>query len=235
MTALPPDTTPQTLPDFKVQCSLFTTSRTCQDIDAQVGWKVGLSPPTCEACQKCGAPEHPDAVAVRDALIQKVLDHYSTADELVKAPPEVIKAMMTLHLDEGSVKSLMNHPDFDYALNRKERWAKVRSTWEMAESFVKSALSRGVFNKRVELTVKMKRIESCFGGEGKEPCPSLSFNPLAKRHFCNACGCGERPVAFLDGDPSQYTKLDYPYLECPRERPGFSNERRHQADGDGNR
>jgi hypothetical protein len=43
-------------------------------------------------------------------------------------------------------------------------------------------------------------------------------------YFCGGCGCGNNDLARLDADsPDEYTKLHYPYLECPLKRSGFSN------------
>jgi len=211
-------------PLVKIECSLWTQRGTCRDIDANVGWSNKLDPKICEACQACGTNDSSAAIAYRNEKIKQIVDHYRKVENLMKAPPEIIKVMTTQHLNKEENTAVRENPEFDFAINKKTKWEKVKSSWDMAESFVRSAMSRGIMNKRVELTVKNKRIESCFGNEEKSPCPSLTKSPSGS-HYCNACGCGDRSMAYLDGPEGSYTKLDYPFLECPRERPGFSNSR----------
>jgi hypothetical protein len=208
----------------KVECPLWTEKGTCRDIDANVGWGNRLAPEICKSCQACGTHDSVEAIKYRDGQINHIVGHYKKVENLMKAPPEIIKVMTRRHLSEVENKAVQENPEFDFAVNKKTKWEKVKSSWDMAESFVRSAMSRGIMNKRVELTVKNQRIESCFGNEEKSPCPSLAKSASGSS-YCNACGCGDRSMAYLDGPEGSYTKLDYPFLECPRERPGFSNAR----------
>ena len=103
---------------------------------------------------------------------------------------------------------------------------------QRAKSFAQSVVSRGIVSTvksavsgsncgaRVdELTYQLRRL-SCFGNGADIPsCPKLALGKHG--HYCNACGCGDRSIASLDGD--DYTKLHYPFLNCPLKRPGFSN------------
>lgn len=71
---------------------------------------------------------------------------------------------------------------------------------------------RSVTSGKAAPEVVAQRVASCYA-----PCPEL----LRTRQgdFCRACGCGMRPEAEL------HTKLNYAYLECPLQRPGFSNSK----------
>jgi ADP-heptose:LPS heptosyltransferase len=136
-----------------------------------------------------------------------------------------------------------NHPAFDKAKDLVKAkievelspWQKVKSTWDKAESFAKSVKSRGVTNEKVDGKTRSLRILSCHGDpvNGIDPCKARSYSENKKYHYCNQCGCGEREMARLDAigsDPDEpkfnndeYDKLDYPYLECPLKKEGFSN------------
>jgi hypothetical protein len=108
------------------------------------------------------------------------------------------------------------------AEDKKSRWARVKQSWQKAESFAKSIASAGLLQeKEVDPVTFEKRTVSCFGlsleqERVQDPCPSLVVGSDGG-HYCNDCGCGERSLAKLD------KKLTYPYLECPRRRDGFSN------------
>ncbi|HAW82352.1 MAG TPA: hypothetical protein DCX27_23210, partial [Balneola sp.] len=43
------------------------------------------------------------------------------------------------------------------------------------------------------------------------------------KYYCGGCGCGDRKATWLNGSEDEYSKLDYPKLECPLKMPGFSN------------
>lgn len=102
------------------------------------------------------------------------------------------------------------------------RWSKVRGTWEKAQAFAKAIASRGILQDRhADDLIVAQRTVSCTGVTPRgevlgEPCPSLQ--QTEKGLFCNDCGCGDKEIAELTG-----SKWTFPYLECPRRRPGFSN------------
>lgn len=63
-------------------------------------------------------------------------------------------------------------------------------------------------------------------GDGNElpPCEHLKESTVqAGKMYCNGCGCGDKPGTWLLGDGDEYSKLDYPRLNCPLQMPGFTN------------
>ena len=97
-------------------------------------------------------------------------------------------------------------------------WKKTRPSWANASAWLKSEASK-VFST-ISLEVLNTRKQSCFGSNSTEAC-SMMRKHSDGFHYCGSCGCGIREEARLDGTPS---KLEYPYLECPLAKPGFSNE-----------
>lgn len=97
-------------------------------------------------------------------------------------------------------------------------WQKAQITWKAAGAWLKSKTSRVL--GPIPLHVLETRKTSCFGRVGSEACPMLRKHTDGF-HYCASCGCGVREDARLDGNPS---KLEFPYLQCPLGRPGFSNE-----------
>lgn len=198
----------------------------CEDIRGNLGWNHGTDMETCDLCWNQGGPT--GGAAFRDDLMRQIIDEMSDIEHLVDMPKDVIEAMLRWHLTPEAAETLRQHPEFSFALHKREMWDRVKGTWHQADSFVRSMMSRGVTNKYVPLTIKEKRHISCFGTtmQGEKVgtvCRSLQKSREGDRHYCGACGCGDRANARLDETP--YGKLDYPYLECPRQRPGFSNER----------
>lgn len=130
------------------------------------------------------------------------------------------------------------------AQDRGERWADVGSTFVAAEGwsrwtlrervvlFFRSLWSRGTTGAVHAATLAVRE-RSCFGGAGHPPCPSLAFSERHGARYCADCGCGEKAMALLERPTrfgwlgrlwrGRYTKLMYPFLACPRRRPGFSN------------
>lgn len=114
-------------------------------------------------------------------------------------------------------KYVSENPRAAEKLNALVGWRETRPSWSKAASWLKSEVSKRV--GKISLNVLDQRKQSCFGGVSSEAC-----NMLRKHtdgfHYCGSCGCGVREEARLDGKPS---KLEYPYLECPLKKPGFSN------------
>lgn len=105
------------------------------------------------------------------------------------------------------------------SLHDSEKWKRVRPTWANAVAFGKSLGSKLV--RKVDPEQRDLREQSCFGQNlaGEKigtPCINLKVLPTGK--FCGACGCGANKLANLEDG-----KLDFPYLECPLRKPGFSN------------
>lgn len=95
----------------------------------------------------------------------------------------------------------------------------------MISNYVKAKWSKGIDNKKVDVTTKDIRLLGCFGdGEEISICPGLRPSEEKMGGFiCGECGCGDGNGKYLNGDEGEYTKLDHPYLSCPRKMPGFSD------------
>ena len=102
----------------------------------------------------------------------------------------------------------------------------------MAKNFAKSVLSRGLTNKKVDITTKQLRVISCFGdGAELPPCEYLETSKVDDtKSFCGGCGCGDRKGTWLVAKGVDYSKLDYPKLACPLQMPGFTNYEESEPD-----
>jgi len=90
--------------------------------------------------------------------------------------------------------------------------------------FAASLASRGVGNKKTDTETKQLRVVSCFGGAGiQTTCPFLKQSSATGKHYCGRCGCGDKRHTWLIANGNEYSKLDYPVLNCPVHMPGFSN------------
>lgn len=98
---------------------------------------------------------------------------------------------------------------------------------EMAQSFISAIASRGASNNKVNVPLKQLRVLSCFGNKDKggqlPPCEFLRKSKTEGKFFCGGCGCGDKPLTWLMGEGEEYSKLDYPKLNCPLQMPGFTN------------
>lgn len=99
-------------------------------------------------------------------------------------------------------------------------WDRVKRTWEQADSFARSMVSRGVSGHSVDEETLHLRQVSCGILPDSAPCPLLRKHEDGTHH-CSGCGCPKSGLSRLDGEG--YTKLHYPFLKCPLKRPGFSN------------
>lgn len=203
------------------ECSARAHGR-CALVDTAIGAAVtSVGKDKCDECFALGGIEGGEGV--RAKIVELTLEGIRKAPHLLRE--EDRQLLQKTRLETLTVAPGTSSP--------KQRWDKVRGTWEMAESFVKAMKSRGagaIFGggKRVELTIKERRHVSCFGRDLQQqqvalPCEALALSADGVHHFCNDCQCGDRALAWLDGEEGEYTKLDYPYLECPRKRAGFSN------------
>jgi len=104
---------------------------------------------------------------------------------------------------------------------------KFGSTFTKVASFAKALASRGVTNKKTDKYTKQLRVLSCFGElntQGELPlCEHLRESKTEGKYYCGGCGCGDRKGTWLISDSDEYSKLDYPNLNCPLKMPGFSN------------
>ena len=97
----------------------------------------------------------------------------------------------------------------------------------MVQSFATAIASRGIVNNKVNKATKQLRVLSCFGNKDRggelPPCEYLKDSSTPGKHFCGGCGCGDKPRTWLMAQGEEYSKLDYPKLNCPLNMPGFSN------------
>ena len=115
-----------------------------------------------------------------------------------------------------------------------EKQAGKPGAINMMKSFAMSMASRGLKNKKVSKAEKQLRVLSCFGNQhtGGElpPCEYLKDSVTAGKFFCGGCGCGDRKGTWLVSDGDEYSKLDYPRLNCPLQMPGFTNYKESSPD-----
>ena len=91
-------------------------------------------------------------------------------------------------------------------------------------SLAMAIASRGFDNKKIDVPTKQLRVVSCFGNNNDiGPCQHLKKSKNSEYHFCNGCGCGDKNNTWLLKKPGEYSKLDYPVLNCPLHMPGFTN------------
>jgi len=105
----------------------------------------------------------------------------------------------------------------------------LRKKVGMVTNYAKSISSRGLNNKKTDKFTKQLRVLGCFGNqhEGGElpPCEHLKQSSTAGKYYCGGCGCGDRKATWLIAGGDEYSKLDYPKLNCPLNMPGFDTEK----------
>ena len=74
----------------------------------------------------------------------------------------------------------------------REAWSKVATSWQMADSFVRSMASRGLQSSRVSDDVLARRRLSCFGDATHDACQYLAKKDVGI--YCSACGCGSNKL-----------------------------------------
>lgn len=114
--------------------------------------------------------------------------------------------------------TIRDNPEVAMKVKSFAGWQRTQLSWRAAVNWGKSKASRVLGS--VPLKVLEVRRQSCFGKNASGACPMMKKHTDGF-HYCGACGCGVREDTRLDGDPS---KLEFPYLQCPLGRPGFSNE-----------
>lgn len=177
------------------------------------GWRAVVSSATCQACTEQGR-DAPEGARIRQAAAERVV---AGASKRVEAQaPTVLRVLAEKH-GSPEARTVLDYAEVDPYATPKLGWEKVKGTFQAAADFAAAIKSRGLSDRRVDLSLRVIRDQSCFA----EPCPSVRLAEDGVHHFCAACGCGDREIAHLDGD--DYPKLDYPDLKCPRRRPGFSN------------
>ena len=129
---------------------------------------------------------------------------------------------------------------FDSTSNRPPREKEfnnmMKKGFSMIQSFALSMASRGLKNKKVDIPVKQLRVLSCFGdknnGGNIPPCKHLTKSSTEDKFYCGGCGCGDKSSTWLISNDEDYSKLDYPKLNCPLKMPGFSNYEINPLDTD---
>jgi len=110
----------------------------------------------------------------------------------------------------------------------------ILNKMSMVKSFASAMASRGINNKKTSIPVKQLRVLSCFGNTDRggelPPCEHLKQSQTPGKHFCGGCGCGDKPHTWLMAKESEYSKLDYPNLNCPLNMPGFTNYKQSEPD-----
>lgn len=89
--------------------------------------------------------------------------------------------------------------------------------------FAASLASRGLNNTKTDIATKQLRVLSCFGHGEIRQCPFLRSSSTEGKHYCGRCGCGDKSHTWLVKESDEYSKLDYPTLNCPVKMPGFTN------------
>lgn len=90
-------------------------------------------------------------------------------------------------------------------------------------SLAMSIASRGLANNKIDIETKKLRHISCFGVDDIAPCKYLKKSVKSKFFYCQACNCGDHKHTWLEREAGEYSKLDYPSLNCPLKMPGFTN------------
>lgn len=111
----------------------------------------------------------------------------------------------------------------------------IKQKLTMIQSFAMAIKSRGLNNEKVTKPIKQLRVLSCFGNKAQggvlPPCEHLkNSTATVGKYFCGGCGCGDRKGTWLVADGDEYSKLDYPKLNCPLSMPGFSNYEKSKED-----
>ena len=86
-----------------------------------------------------------------------------------------------------------------------------------------SIASRGLTNTKIDLETKQLRYVSCYGLDDISPCHFLRKSKNSQYFYCGGCGCGDHSHTWLVKQKNEYSKLDYPSLNCPLKMPGFTN------------
>ena len=118
-------------------------------------------------------------------------------------------------------------PPSSHAIVNKGTYDTMKKGLSLLQSFARSIASRGLTNKKADIAVKQLRVLSCFGDEqyggNIKRCEHLRISETPGKYYCGECGCGDKPRTWLLSTGEEYSKLDYPKLNCPLNMPGFSN------------
>jgi|LakMenEpi03Aug12_release.lakeMendotaPanAssembly.Ray.scaffolds.fasta_scaffold322639_3 hypothetical protein len=90
-------------------------------------------------------------------------------------------------------------------------------------SFAMAIASRGFSDSKIDLPTKKLRYISCFGNAELPKCSKLKKSDKSEFYYCGGCNCGDHSHTWLVKNEGEYSKLDYPKLNCPLKMPGFTN------------
>ena len=102
------------------------------------------------------------------------------------------------------------------------------------KNFTKAIASRATKGKASDSIVELRQL-SCHGNKEIPPCPYRGDSVVREGyHFCTACGCGDKPMTWLNDpfDEGSYTKLHYPWVSCPVRNPGFGDFKSYDVESE---
>ncbi len=200
----------------------------CLLLDHRLGWQHSMPLDDCDACWALGGEKSPDAINFREMHALAVIGAVTkVALESPAKPPRQVLVQLTL-LHKTISEDRFSAPDIQNGLRAPIHWTTVKNSWEKAGSFLKALGSKVL--SRVPTRDRELRQQACFGEtlvgtKVSPPCQMLRKDEAG--YWCGACGCGNNKLAIIGseekkgvGEPS---KLDFPHLECPLSKPGFSN------------
>lgn len=155
----------------------------------RVGWDVSVSIDWCDSCLAIGRP-----AGRLEEVARRIVDSHAKPEIRHNLDREVLEVLR----DKHGVK--ITTTEIATALDRKERWRRVRLTWANAKSFALSVASTIVLGKIAEQRME-SRLAQC------RRCPARRQSGGGE--FCGVCGCGDTNLARLDH------KLKHPLLKCP--------------------
>jgi hypothetical protein len=121
----------------------------------------------------------------------------------------------------------MNNNEPEFRKDEIKEQNTLSKKISMVQSFATALTSRGLKNEKVNKPTKQLRVLSCFGNKNQggelPPCEYLKESTTPGKHFCGGCGCGDKKGTWLVSNGEEYSKLDYPKLNCPLQMPGFTN------------
>lgn len=231
-------TTPQEMRDLALATDKWEHNRmlecrcrnkgSCLLLDNMLGWNHGMPPEDCDVCLQLGGEHSLEANRFREAHAAAVVGAMTKLSlESPSKPPRDVLVQLTIKhktISEERFKA----PDIQNGLRAAIAWTTVKSSWEKAGSFLKALASR--LTSKVSHEDRDLRQQACFGrnlvGTIVSP-PCQMLRQSEEGYWCGACGCGDNKLAIIGSlnkrGVDEPSKLDFPALECPLSKPGFSN------------
>jgi len=208
---------------IKLQCRCRNYTG-CFLIDDALGCPHLMTPADCETCLALGGEHGEAAQAFRAKICVPIIGHMTRrANGPQKPERQVLVALTVKHKTISEER--FRAPDIQNALLASVTWATVKNSWEKAASFLKALVSLRP-GRKLSIEDRDLREQGCFGmtlgGERIGP-PCQMLKEKDGHSWCNACGCGDHRVAEVKRGRAGFGKLDFPDLECPLRKQGFSN------------